>query len=72
MLRITVTSLRSVINVQTALCLFSGFGSEYALVNNGVFYNQFYRPGDEFDVTFQTNYLGKIIYKLNIFSFEHR
>lgn len=41
-------------------CLFSGFDSVYALVNNAaVFYQPFDRTEDDFDVTFQTNYLGK-------------
>lgn len=40
--------------------LFSGFDSVYALVNNAaVFYQPFYQTEDDFDVTFQTNYLGK-------------
>jgi len=41
-------------------CLFSGFDSVYALVNNaGIFYEPFYQTEDDFDATFQTNYLGK-------------
>lgn len=41
-------------------CLFSGFDSVYALVNNaGVFYHPFYWTEDNFEATFQTNYLGK-------------
>lgn len=40
--------------------LFPGFDSIYALVNNAaVFSEPFYTTEDDFDVTFQTNYLGK-------------
>jgi hypothetical protein len=48
-------------NVRLPCVLFiSGFDSVYALVNSaGVFYDPFYRTEDEFDVTFQTNYLDK-------------
>lgn len=55
-------------------CLFSGFDSIYALVNNaGVFYKLFgsFWSEDIFNIRFQTNYLGKnftlyIVYVYNI------
>lgn len=57
------------------VCLFSGFDSIYALVNNaGVFYKPYgpFWSEDNFDIQFQTNYLGKKYYTILHIVYVHK